>query len=109
MFYASAPGTGLDVISVASIENTQLQVQTVDLSNGHAPIAYYSLFPLPVPGSHPIYATSTDTSVPDDACNPLPDSTPDLGNYVVLIRRGTCTFLTKLANAAAKGAKYALI
>ncbi|KAG8953405.1 hypothetical protein FRC04_002247 [Tulasnella sp. 424] len=108
-FYASSPGAGKEVISVASVENTQLTVQTATLSNGHAPIVYYSLTPLPIPGSLPIYALSTDTTVTNDGCDPLPDSTPDLSGYIVLIRRGSCTFVQKVTNAAAKGAKYALI
>lgn len=108
-FYASSPGAGKEVISVASVENTQLIVQTAILSNGHAPVVYYSLTPLRIPGSLPIYALSTDTTVANDGCDPLPDSTPDLSGYVVLIRRGSCTFTQKVTNAAAKGAKYALI
>lgn len=47
--------------------------------------------------------------MPNDGCDPLPESTPDLSSYVVLIRRGSCTFTQKVTNAAAKGAKYALI
>lgn len=82
--------------------------QTIVLDNGHAPIGYASFKPLNVTGSLPIYAISTDINVADDACSPLPDSTPDLSNYVVLIKRGTCQFVTKLANAAAKGMKVAL-
>lgn len=108
-FYASSPGAGKEVISVASVENTQLTVQTATLSNAHAPIVYYSLTPLPVPNSLPIYALSTDTTVTNDGCDPLPDSTPDLSSYIVLIRRGSCTFVQKVTNAAAKGAKYALV
>ncbi len=74
-----------------------------------------------------IYATSNDTTIVDDACDALPDDTPDLSPYVVVIRRGTCTFVytlafvkvhysdqsfeqvTKLANIADKGATVALI
>ncbi|KAG9048750.1 hypothetical protein FS837_012113 [Tulasnella sp. UAMH 9824] len=108
-WYASSPGTGVDVISVASVENTYTLVQTVTLSNGHEPIAYNSFLPLKVDGSLPIYATSTDTNTADDACNPLPDSTPDLSGYVVVVRRGSCAFTAKLANVSAKGAKVALI
>lgn len=108
-FYSSSPGTGIDVIVAASVENLYLIVQNATLSNGHAPISYFSFTPLPIPGSLPIYATSTNTSVTDDACNPLPSSTPNLANYVVIIRRGTCTFVSKLQNAAAFGAKYFLI
>lgn len=61
-----------------------------------------------VPGSLPIYATSKDTTVEDDACSALPDSTPNLGKYVVLIKRGGCSFGDKADNAIAHGAKYIL-
>lgn len=108
-WYASSPGSGVDVISVASVENTNTLVQTITLSNGHAPIAYNSFLPLKVNGSLPIYATSTDPNIVDDACNPLPDTIPDLSGYVVVVRRGTCAFTNKLANVAAKGAKVTLI
>ncbi|KAG8987085.1 hypothetical protein FRB90_003613, partial [Tulasnella sp. 427] len=109
-WYASSPGSGADVISVASVENTMnTLVQTITPSNGHKPIAYNSFLPLKVNGTLPIYATSADTTVADDACNPLPDTTPDLSGYVTVIRRGTCSLVTKLANAAAKGAKAMLI
>ncbi|KAI9617771.1 hypothetical protein KEM48_007017 [Puccinia striiformis f. sp. tritici PST-130] len=48
------------------------------------------------------------TDVQDDACKPLPESTPDLSKYVVIIRRGTCYFETKVEQAQAKGAKFVL-
>ncbi|KAM6501852.1 pyrolysin [Amanita muscaria] len=109
-WYTSSPGNGINVISVASVENTVVPLQQAFVGGvQHNSIAYYALFPLPVQGSLPIYATSNDTTVTADACSPLPDTTPDLSKYVVIIRRGTCTFVTKLANAAAKGAKVALI
>ena len=57
----------------------------------------------------PIWARTLDTNVGDDGCSPFPDDTPDLSEYVVLLRRGTCTFVQKAQNAAAKGAKYLLI
>ncbi|KAG8986919.1 hypothetical protein FRB90_003695, partial [Tulasnella sp. 427] len=108
-FYIASPSTGAIVISVASVENPQLLVRQAKLSNGHSPITYYSVDPLAIPGSLPIYAISIDTTVSNDACSALPASTPDLSNYVVLIRRGGCSFVTKAANVKAKGAKYALI
>ena len=52
-----------------------------------------NLFPLPINGSLPIFAVSNDTTVVDDACNPLPASTPDLSGFLVIIRRGTCNFV----------------
>ena len=60
----------------------------------HTPIVYSSLFPLPVKGAFPIYVTSNDTTISDDACDPLPASTPDLSSHLVIIRRGKCTFVS---------------
>lgn len=56
----------------------------------------------------PLFATSLNTSTPDDACDPLPETenTPDLSRYIVLIRRGTCAFTQKIQNVAALGARY---
>ena len=69
---------------------------TVDGSN-HAPIQYVSPFPLNSTIPLPIYATSTNTSVDDDACNPLPGNTSDLSSVVVVIRRSTnCTLVKNL-------------
>jgi hypothetical protein len=107
-FYASSPGTGIDVVSVASVDNTVVPVQKAKSSDRDAPIPYYSLMPLNFTESLPVYAISKEI-VPNDACNPLPDSTPDLSGYTVLIRRGACTFASKLANVAQKGARVALI
>ncbi|PVF93858.1 subtilisin-like protein [Serendipita vermifera] len=107
MWYASGPATGIDVISVASVDNTVTPVQYAKVSD-HDDIAYYSLSPLNFTEALPVYALSR-TMVSNDACGPLPDSTPDLSPYVVLIRRGTCALVDKLANVAKKGARVALI
>ncbi|KAJ7723575.1 subtilisin-like protease [Mycena metata] len=108
-WFSSRPGNAIDGISVASSDNTALPLQTLTLEGvDHAPIFYYDTFPLPVNGTLPLYATSNDATVADDACNPLPASTPDLSKLVVLVRRGTCAFATKLANIAAFGANTAL-
>ncbi|KAG8743915.1 hypothetical protein FRC12_014922, partial [Ceratobasidium sp. 428] len=107
-WYTSGPGTGLNVISVGSVDNTQATVQKAVVSNGRE-VIYQGLKPLPIPSGLELYATSADTTVADDACNPLPATTPDLTNKLVIIRRGTCTFVSKLDNAAKFGAKYFLI
>lgn len=60
----------------------------------HAPITYFETFPFPITQALPIFATSNDTTVIDDACNPLPPSVPDLSKFLVLVRRGTCTFVS---------------
>lgn len=57
----------------------------------------------------PLWALSFDPNVADDGCSPFPGNTPDLSKYIVLIRRGTCTFVEKAKNAAAKGAKYIIL
>ncbi|KAA8910772.1 peptidase S8/S53 domain-containing protein [Sphaerosporella brunnea] len=59
----------------------------------------------------PWYASSgstgtEDIEVLDDACKSLPDNTPDLSNYLVLVRRGSCTFGVKGKNAVAAGANW---
>ncbi|KAJ7622720.1 subtilisin-like protease [Mycena polygramma] len=109
-WFTSGPGNAIDAISVASSDNTVVPLQSFTVTGvAHDPIIYYDTFPLPVNGTLPLYVISNDTSVVDDACNPLPDSTPDLSSFVVLVRRGTCTFVNKLANIAAFGATTALI
>ncbi|KAF9010760.1 pyrolysin [Cyathus striatus] len=109
-WYTSSPGNGIDVISVASLDNTIIPLQNATVEGvEHDPITYFSTFPFSEPGPFPIYALSNDTTIANDACSALPDSTPDLSNFVTIIRRGTCSFVQKLTNAAAKGAKIALI
>ncbi|KAI0786595.1 subtilisin-like protease [Abortiporus biennis] len=109
-WYASAPGTGKHVISVGSVDNTVIPAQNAIVAGiDHAPILYYSALPLPITETLPIYAVSTDTTIANDACDPLPDSTPDLSNFIVIVKRGTCTFVQKLTNIAAKGARFSLI
>ncbi|KAF8524711.1 pyrolysin [Hysterangium stoloniferum] len=109
-WYTSDPSNGIDVISVASVDNILFPIQNATTSDStHPTIPYFSTLPLPINGSLPIYATSNDTTLTNDACNPLPDSTPDLSKFLVIIHRGTCSFVTKLQNIAAKGAKVSLI
>ncbi|EJD54606.1 hypothetical protein AURDEDRAFT_179722 [Auricularia subglabra TFB-10046 SS5] len=109
-FFTSSPGNAIDAISVASVDNVANVVQSAKTNVAHDPIPYFDLFPLDVGGDpFPVFATSTDTSVEDDACDPLPDSTPDLSKFVTVVRRGTCTFVQKLTNIAAKGGEVVLI
>ncbi|KAI0049852.1 subtilisin-like protease [Auriscalpium vulgare] len=108
-WWTSSPGNGIDVISVASTDNTYLELQTASVQGvQHDPIPYYLLWSLGIPGEFPIYATSTNISVADDACAPLPDSTPDLSNYVTIVRAGSCSFYWKAEQLAAKGANLIL-
>ncbi|KAG5644690.1 hypothetical protein DXG03_007913 [Asterophora parasitica] len=109
-WYTSSPGNGIDVISVASVDNTVIPLQNATVGGvPHAPITYFQTFPLKVTETLPIYALTKDVTIPDDACSPLPPNTPDLSPYVVLVRRGSCPFTQKLGNIAAKGARVSLI
>ncbi|TFK92708.1 subtilisin-like protease [Polyporus arcularius HHB13444] len=109
-WYTSGPGNGINAISVASLDNTVIPLQNATVHGVvHDPITYFDALPLPVNGTLPLFATSNDTTVVDDACDPLPDDTPDLSGFVVLVRRGTCTFVQKLTNIAAKGGNVTLI
>ncbi|KAF9474706.1 pyrolysin [Pholiota conissans] len=109
-WYSSSPGNAHDVISVASVENTVISLQSAIVHGAtYGPIVYFGTRPFPVTTELPIYAISNSTTISNDACDPLPDSTPDLSSYLVIVRRGSCTFITKLANIAAKGGKATLI
>ncbi|TFK66528.1 subtilisin-like protease [Pluteus cervinus] len=109
-WFTSNPSNGVNVISVASVNSIGYPSQNATV-NGvqHDPIPYLQALPFNALGKWPIYATSTNTSVADDACDPLPDDTPDLSKYVVVVRRGSCTFGQKLDNLASKGANMTLI
>ncbi|KAK0476786.1 pyrolysin [Armillaria novae-zelandiae] len=109
-WYTSDPGNGIGVISVASVDNLVIPIQNVTVKGvDRNPIPYLEAVPFNVTGDLPIYATSTDTSITNDACSPLPSDTPDLSGHVVILHRGTCAFTQKLDNAAAKGGKIFLI
>jgi subtilisin family serine protease len=56
----------------------------------------------------PLWALTLNSTVLADGCSAYPASTPDLSQYVVLIRRGQCTFDTKIANGIAHGARRIL-
>ncbi|GJN84461.1 hypothetical protein PLIIFM63780_008018 [Purpureocillium lilacinum] len=58
----------------------------------------------------PVYPLSLEINL-EDACTPLPDSTPDLSNHVILVSsedNAQCGFEDKARNLAAKGARYIL-
>lgn len=113
MFFASTAANGKKVTSVASFDNWEYPAL---LSEGTYSIGSTSNTSTSfgwTPGnpsfgnvSLPLYATSNDSTTAVDACDALPADTPDLSGYIVLIRRGTCTFVQKATNAAAYGAQY---
>jgi minor extracellular serine protease Vpr len=99
LFAAGAPGTGSKVIAVASFDNAQAA-----FSVGGTPYGYNVATGAPLPptsGSLAMARTGTPTTA-DDACAPVPAGS--LAGKAVLIRRGTCSFYIKAANAQAAGA-----
>ena len=112
-WYTSDPASGKEVIAIGSVdksvfessfadpslyvvyfESTVIPLQNATVHGAdHPPITYFSGIPLNISGSLPIYATSTNTTVADDACSPLSKDTPDLSEYLVVIRRGACNFV----------------
>lgn len=113
-FNPSGAANGRGVNSIASFDNidsisvlsaSMYAIDSTDSKFGYAagdPKAWNNV-------TLPLWARTLDTSVEDDGCAAYPDDTPDLSEYVVLVRRGTCSFVEKAKNAAAKGAKYLLI
>ncbi|OTB00257.1 hypothetical protein M426DRAFT_324409 [Hypoxylon sp. CI-4A] len=111
LFYASSAANGKKVTAVASVENTEIPLLLVSASfavdnatseafgwqAGNPEYANISL---------PLWAVSNNTDIEDDACNPLPDGTPDLSGYLVLVREANCGFDVSAQNVADKGAKY---
>ncbi|KAF8210672.1 peptidase S8/S53 domain-containing protein [Mycena galopus ATCC 62051] len=95
-WYTSDPVASVDNI-VSPIQNATVQGVTPRPHRAFEIFAgsYFETLPLNVAGEWPIYATSTNISQLDDACNPLPDNTPNLSSYVVITQ--------KLMNIAVKG------
>ncbi|GAB1319843.1 Subtilase [Madurella fahalii] len=114
IFYASTAANGKKVTAIASVDNTMTPAL---LSSGSFSVddtesknfGFTGGEPSPRNNvSLPLWAVNFDTTDPANGCDPYPDSTPDLSGHIVLVRRGTCTFELKAANARAKGARYVI-
>lgn len=113
IFYASTAANGRKVTAIASVDNS---ITPALLSNASYTISGATEsfgFTVGEPGawtgvSLPLWAVNFNATDSANGCDPYPDSTPDLSGNIVLIRRGTCTFVQKVTNAVAKGAKYVM-
>lgn len=115
LFYPSSGSSGNGVVSIASFDNTDTPV----LSN----IDYYSVDGgakqefLVTSSSNDnwdgvnldLWAGSYDVNKTNDGCDPYPADTPDLSQKVVLVHRGSCSFVQKAQNAQAAGAQYLIV
>jgi subtilisin family serine protease len=109
LFATGAPGTGAGSIAAAAVDNAQVQQRAIALSPGDTLVGFNSATAAPLApfaGSLPLTRTGTTTTT-NDACAAL---TPgSLTGQAVLIRRGTCSFYVKAANAQAAGAAAVLV
>lgn len=116
LFYGADPSSAESVSSVASFQNIRTPVLVTEGTfeagdddeesfgfHAGVPAAWSSTVSLP------LYATSEDIKVADDACDPLPDDTPDLSKYITLIRRGSCSPVDQINHAVAHGAEYVIL
>jgi subtilisin family serine protease len=114
MFFAASGAVGKGVTAIASVENLVATIIVIraTFSVEDSPTEDFGWtegYPAFANVSLPLYATSNDTAIDDDACNPLPDDTPDLSNYIVLIREATCLISEQGRNVADKGGKYVIM
>lgn len=116
-YSVGSPAGGDNVIAVASVDNVKLDLKTFTATSSPAPIGYNvpDGAPNATPGNTlPLtkLATSTTTTT-DDGCTTAAGASPyapnSLTGQAVLIRRGSCTFRSKVLNAQAAGAAAVLI
>lgn len=112
-FHSSTPAGGIGATSVGSVDNKAYPMLLIpgtyiaggiDSEFGWAPGILSNISE----GIYQLYALTYNTSSADDACHDLPEEPSDLSEYIILIRRGGCSFSQKAGNAAARGAKHIL-
>ncbi|KAK0652464.1 peptidase S8/S53 domain-containing protein [Cercophora newfieldiana] len=118
-----SPGAGKGVASVANVINAETpSIHTVASysvsGSSESPQFTWNAGNPAIPTiSMPLWASSNDSSVEDDACSPLPPDTPDLSKYVVLVRDSdlpasefsTCRMMNKISNLVERGAEYMIV
>ncbi|GKT88937.1 minor extracellular protease vpr (subtilase) [Colletotrichum tofieldiae] len=116
IFFASTAASGKHVTAIASFDNAVTPAVLIENSYtvaGSEPrkFSYTPGEPDEWAGVElPLWTPSTDsTSTAALGCDPYPAGTPDLSGKIVLVKRGTCTFVAKAQNAAAAGAKYLML
>jgi minor extracellular serine protease Vpr len=105
LYSAGAPGLGENVIGVASFDNTSVMQSAFSISPDNKLVGFNrSDSPIsPTNGTFPIARTGTITTA-NDACVAAALPAGSLTGKIALIRRGTCSFYIKSANAQAAGA-----
>ena len=109
-YAAGAPGVGAEVIGVASYDNTHVRKLSFTAAPGGASFGYVqaSASPTaPTSGSLPLARTGTPTTA-NDGCAAANFAGFPAGS-AALVRRGTCGFIVKAANAQAAGASAVVL
>src|SRR5262245_3575032 len=104
VYASTAPGVGTDVISVASFDNTHVNLPAFTLSTDPRPIAFMRAFgapPAPMTGAVPL-ALPEGAGSGADACSPL--AAGSLSGQAALVQVGGCEALVKARNAEQAGA-----
>ncbi|KAJ4417379.1 hypothetical protein N0V85_001888 [Neurospora sp. IMI 360204] len=119
-FLASSGSSGKNAIAVASTEPSVAPAWPFKATFTHGgnsttiQLGYLidDLFDQPwgqdVTDDLPIIPLSLNVNATADACEPLPEHTPDISGGITLIRIGGCAPLVKMENAANAGAKRVL-
>ncbi|KAK1987060.1 subtilisin-like serine protease [Colletotrichum cereale] len=115
-FYASSGSSGKEVLAVASVDTSRVPARPWHATFGLGGVTNIVQLAYIPPVNRglwnitglPILPLAFDTTNPAEACSPLPNTTADLSNVIVLVRRGTCTPYEKQANVERFGARYVL-
>lgn len=116
-FRGSSGASGENVLAVASVDpSTLLAIPIMAKSDLHGQTdttkVAYRPGPVLIPTSFkdiPVYPLSLNTTVADDACQPLDEKTPDLSTSIVLVRRSVlCQDYEQVNNLLPFGPKVIL-
>lgn len=109
VFFASTPADAKGIAAIGATENTKtpvfMSLSSYTQGDHEERFLYRVSYRTPEQASLPLWALSLNTTVTADGCEPFPDDTPDLSEYLLLLRQGGCTYEDKAENALAKGAK----
>ncbi|KAK6362677.1 hypothetical protein TWF730_000132 [Orbilia blumenaviensis] len=113
LFYASGAADAIGAIGIGSVNNINSPVVLTAAKYSAGATKDKEFGYTPGTGSfgtqtYELYIPVVDGQV-TDACAGLPADAGDLKDKMVVIRRGTCTFESKAAAAAAKGAKNVML
>ncbi|KAH7323148.1 subtilisin-like serine protease PR1C [Stachybotrys elegans] len=112
LFLSSTAADGKGVTAIASFDNPHIielrKEATYSVDSQSVAIPWAQSWPLGLDGvEREVWASSFDTENSRDACDPLPDDTPDLSDYYVLFRESwECYPMDQAINLAAKGARF---